>query len=159
MAHQRVTRRRFVAGTLAGGAGPSEAGASLAGIALRHDARTAAAPKQTATDSMIAIADVTMIDTTGAPPRPHTTVVIEGNRIAEIRPAETAQDLEGMRVVDGALCGSPSTSDRRRWQRCLTLPASSASSSPPATPIRTRGTHPARNPALDRPCHNTRTVW
>jgi hypothetical protein len=51
---------------------------------------------------MIAINDVTVIDATGAPPRPQTTVVIEGNRIAEIWPTDAAQVPEGARVVDGA---------------------------------------------------------
>jgi hypothetical protein len=50
---------------------------------------------------MIAITDVTVIDATGAAPLADRTVVIEGDRITEIRPS-TAGNLDGMRVVDGA---------------------------------------------------------
>ena len=71
---------------------------------------------------MIAIADVTMIDATGAPPRPHTTVVIEGNRIAAIRPTETAQDLEGMRGLTGRFVGLPRPQFMVRSAPLATMP-------------------------------------
>src|SRR5918995_4721608 len=90
MRTREITRRRFVAGALAGGASLWSSNSSSGVLA------------QPARDSMIAIIDVTVIDATGAPPRPQTTVVIEGNRIAEIRPTDAAQLPEGARVVDGA---------------------------------------------------------
>jgi hypothetical protein len=90
MRTREITRRHFVAGALAGGASLWSSNSSLGVLA-----------QQPARDSMIAINDVTVIDATGAP-RSQTTVVIEGNRIAEIRPADAAQLPEGARVVDGA---------------------------------------------------------
>ena len=63
-----------MAGALAGAAGLRASCPSLRALAQ------SAVPEMT-----IAITDVTVIDATGAPPRPTTTVVIEGDRIAEIR--------------------------------------------------------------------------
>jgi imidazolonepropionase-like amidohydrolase len=59
-------------------------------------------PGSTAVSATVVITDVTVIDATGAPPLPHTTVVIEGERITEIRPASTAQNPKRAQVVDGA---------------------------------------------------------
>src|SRR5829696_9919788 len=87
----QITRRRFLAGALAGGASLSDSFPTLA-----------AAPRQTAPDVPIAITDVTVIDATGAPSRPHTTVVITGERIEEMRSSATDHNLDGIRVVDGA---------------------------------------------------------
>ncbi len=84
-------RRRFVAATLAGGT-------RLRGVFPSLGAR---APQAAATRT-IAISDVTVIDATGSPPLRHVTVVIEGERIAEIRPSNTAPNADGMRIVDGA---------------------------------------------------------
>ena len=86
-----ITRRRFLAGTFVGGASLTRSFPTLA-----------AAPRQTAPDVPIAITDVTVIDATGAPSRPHTTVVITGERIEEMRSSGTDHNLDGIRVVDGA---------------------------------------------------------
>jgi hypothetical protein len=85
------SRRRFVAVTLAAGASPRGAFPSLGALA-----------QQTAANRPIAISDVTVIDATGSPPLRHMTVVIEGEWIAEIRPSNTAPNVDGMRIVDGA---------------------------------------------------------
>ena len=90
MRTREITRRRFVAGALGGGA------------SLWSSYSLSEVLAQPARDSMIAINDVTVIDASGASPRPQTTVVIEGNRIAEIRPTDAAQVPEGVRVVDGS---------------------------------------------------------
>jgi imidazolonepropionase-like amidohydrolase len=86
-----LSRRRFAAVTLA-------AGASLRGAFPSSGALA----QQTAANQTIAISDVTVIDATGSPPLRHMTVVIEGVRIAEIRPSTTAPNVDGMRSVDGA---------------------------------------------------------
>jgi hypothetical protein len=83
-----ITRRRFVAGALAGGAGLRNSLPSLT-------------PAKTAAGTRIAITDVTVIDATGATPLPHMTVTIEGERIAGIQPGDAISNLDGMRVVDG----------------------------------------------------------
>jgi hypothetical protein len=86
-----ITRRCFVAGTIAGGSSLHGSLPSLTGIA-----------RETAPDAPIAITDVTVIDATGAPPRPRMTVVIEGDRIAEIRPSSAGANFNGASVVEGA---------------------------------------------------------
>jgi imidazolonepropionase-like amidohydrolase len=87
----QITRRRFLAGALAGG------------TSLSHAFPTpAAVPKQTVSNAITAITDVTVIDATGAPPLPHTTVVINGERITEIRPSRVEASPDGARVVEGA---------------------------------------------------------
>lgn len=50
----------------------------------------------------IALADVTVIDGTGAPPQPHVTVLIEEGRIAALFPAGDRPLPEGTRVLDAA---------------------------------------------------------
>jgi hypothetical protein len=57
--------------------------------------------RQTAPDATIAITDVTLINATGAPPHPRSTVVIEGDRITEIRSSSSGVDPEGASIVDG----------------------------------------------------------
>jgi imidazolonepropionase-like amidohydrolase len=90
MVPREITRRRFVVGTIAGGVSLRGSLPSLPALA-----------QQAAPDATIAITDVTPIDATGAPPRPQTTVVIAGDRIAEIRPSSTAANPDGASVVDG----------------------------------------------------------
>jgi imidazolonepropionase-like amidohydrolase len=91
MATRTMTRRGFVAGLAAGGVGLGRSRASLA-----------AAGGRPANEPPIVIADVTVIDATGAPPRPHMTVVVESERIGEIRPANPGRATPGARVIDGA---------------------------------------------------------
>jgi Amidohydrolase family len=90
MLTRKIIRRRFVAGSVAGGVSLRGSLPSLPDLA-----------RQTALDAAFAITDVTLIDATGAPPRPQTTVVIEGDRIAEIRPASAGANANGAYVVDG----------------------------------------------------------
>ena len=87
---REITRRRLVAGALAGAASLRASCPSLRALAQ------SAVPQMT-----IAITDVTLIDATGAPPRPKTTVVIEGDRIAEIRDSDAGANPSGVSVVDG----------------------------------------------------------
>ncbi len=101
MVNKRITRRRFVASTLAGGAGVSASFPSSAAASVAQGAVGPARPWQRASDSTIAITDVTVIDATGAPPLPHMTVVIEGERISEIRPTNADRNPEGTHIVDG----------------------------------------------------------
>jgi hypothetical protein len=42
-------------------------------------------------ESGIAITDVTVIDMTGAPPRPHMTLVVQNDRIVRLAPATDVQ--------------------------------------------------------------------
>ncbi len=86
-----ITRRRFVAGTFVGGANLTRSFPTLA-----------AAPGQPAPDAPIAITKVTVIDATGAPPLLNMTVIIDGDRIAEIRPANASGTDERAHVVAGA---------------------------------------------------------
>ena len=87
---REITRRRLVAGALAGTASLRASCPSLRALAQ------SAVPEMT-----IAITDATLIDATGAPPRPKTTVVIEGDRIAEIRDSDAGANPSGVSVVDG----------------------------------------------------------
>ena len=50
--------------------------------------------------SEVVIHDVTLIDCTGADPRPHTTVVVEGGTIRRIGAAEAVQHPRGATVID-----------------------------------------------------------
>src|SRR4029079_10344314 len=50
----------------------------------------------------IVIHDVTVIDGTGAPPRPHADVVVEAGRIAQIGDVASVAHPAGARVIDGA---------------------------------------------------------
>src|SRR5262245_40877401 len=59
---------------------------------------TGAAPPRPAT---LAIVGVTIIDATGAPPRPGMTVLIRGQRIAVVRGAAQVKVPPGARVIDG----------------------------------------------------------
>ena len=90
MAPSKSTRRRFVAGTVAGGVSLRGTLPSLSGLA-----------RQTAPDATVAITDVTLIDATGAPPRPRSTVVIEEDRISAIRSSSAGVDPDGAFIVDG----------------------------------------------------------
>lgn len=56
----------------------------------------------TAQESALAIRDVTVIDGTGGPARPGTTVLIEGRRIVAAGPAAELEIPAGARIVDGA---------------------------------------------------------
>src|SRR6266852_7281785 len=55
----------------------------------------------TSNDRTLAIANVTVIDATGAAAQPSTTVVVRGGRIVSVGPAATAAIPRGARVVDG----------------------------------------------------------
>jgi hypothetical protein len=90
MASRQITRRRFLAGTVAGEVSLRGTRPSLSDLA-----------RQTAPGETFAITDVTLIDATGAPPRPKTTVVIEGDRITEIRSSSAGVDPDGAFIVDG----------------------------------------------------------
>jgi hypothetical protein len=48
-----------------------------------------------------AIRDVTVIDGTGAPPRPHSTIVVRGDRILSIGPMDKTVIPKGARVIGG----------------------------------------------------------
>ena len=50
----------------------------------------------------VAVTNVTLIDATGAPPRPMTTVIVNGGRIVTIGPADRIRVPENAVVVDGA---------------------------------------------------------
>jgi amidohydrolase family protein len=50
----------------------------------------------------IVLTRVTVIDATGAPPKPDMTLIISGNRIAELGKAKDVRVPEGAQVVDGA---------------------------------------------------------
>ncbi len=98
--HGRITRRRLVAGTVSLGA---SLGQSATSFAVGDEGRAHQVPGAHArSGDVAAIADVTVVDATGSPPLPHMTVTIEGERIADIRPADTAEAPAGVRVVDGA---------------------------------------------------------
>jgi imidazolonepropionase-like amidohydrolase len=96
---QRIDRRCFVAGTLAG---VGLAGVSSASPPAAAQAPAAAATPRSAASETIAIAGVTLIDATGGPPLPNTTVVIQGDRIAAVQPTGETRNLADARVVDGA---------------------------------------------------------
>jgi imidazolonepropionase-like amidohydrolase len=96
----QITRRTFVAATLVGASLGRPFPARAASLA--HGAEIFSTPGQETKDASLAIAGVTVIDATGAPPQPHMTVVIEGERIAEIQPSDGTRTPEGMRVIDGA---------------------------------------------------------
>lgn len=59
------------------------------------------AAMSTTAHAQLAIRDVTVIDGTGAPARPHQTVVVENNRIATIGDVSTVRIPRGARVLDG----------------------------------------------------------
>src|SRR5271154_2769786 len=52
--------------------------------------------------STVAITHVTVIDTTGAPPKPDMTVIIEDQRIVELGKSNTMHAPAGARLVDGS---------------------------------------------------------
>ncbi len=52
--------------------------------------------------NLLAILHVTVIDCTGAAEKPNSTVLITGDRIAEVGPSQTVRIPEGARVVDGS---------------------------------------------------------
>jgi hypothetical protein len=100
--HGRITRRQLVAGTVSLGA---SLGQSATSFAVGDEGRAHQVPGAHARSgdvAAIAIADVTVVDATGSPPLPHMTVTIEGKRIADIRPADTAEAPAGVHAVDGA---------------------------------------------------------
>jgi imidazolonepropionase-like amidohydrolase len=57
---------------------------------------------QTSTPGDLAIIGATLIDGTGAPPRPATTVVIRDGRIAEVAPDGTVRLREGTDIIEAA---------------------------------------------------------
>src|SRR5215470_10173264 len=52
--------------------------------------------------NFLVISHVTLIDATGAPAKPDQTVVIKGNRIAEVNPTGSSRALESAQLVDGS---------------------------------------------------------
>jgi imidazolonepropionase-like amidohydrolase len=66
------------------------------------ESRTARASESSSADRPLALVDVTVIDGTGAPPRPHMTVVVEGGRIAAIFPVGQGEVPRGAEVPDVA---------------------------------------------------------
>lgn len=95
--HIRTTRRRFVAGALAAGAGIGTASANLTDALAKSPG-----PTGSTTNPPIAIAGATVIDATGADPIPNATVLIEGDRIAAVGPVDAVEVPAGARVIDGA---------------------------------------------------------
>jgi hypothetical protein len=83
-----ISRRNVLRAGLATGAG--------AVIGLTQSAPTAAAKR-----SVIAFVGVTVIDTTGGPPRPDQTVVVEGDRIIGLGGRRDVRVPHGATVVDG----------------------------------------------------------
>jgi imidazolonepropionase-like amidohydrolase len=63
---------------------------------------TGAQPARADRGPAVALPDVTVIDGTGAPPRPHTTVLVEGGRISALLPAGQQPLPRGVRVLDVA---------------------------------------------------------
>jgi len=61
---------------------------------------TSAQPAPRASEAPLAFTHVTVIDATGAPPRPNQTVVIAAGRIAALGPSEETTPPPGARVVD-----------------------------------------------------------
>ncbi len=49
----------------------------------------------------VAIRDATIIDGTGAPPRPHSTIIFRGERIIALGPARTTRIAKSARVING----------------------------------------------------------
>ncbi|HYE95888.1 MAG TPA: amidohydrolase family protein, partial [Rubricoccaceae bacterium] len=62
---------------------------------------TTSPPTLSETDRVV-LADVTVIDGTGAPPQPHLTVVLDGGQIAAVFPTGSRPLPEGARVLDVA---------------------------------------------------------
>ena len=60
------------------------------------------APREDASAPALAITHVTVVDGTGAPPRPDQTVVVSGGRIVEAGPAARVRIPRGAQVVDGS---------------------------------------------------------
>ena len=58
-------------------------------------------PASAQKDSPLAIAHVTVIDCTGAPPKPNSTVVIAEGRITAVGPSDRVSIPAGVHVVDG----------------------------------------------------------
>jgi len=59
-------------------------------------------PASAQQNSALAITDVTVIDCTGAPPKPHSTVVIASGQIAAVGPGHSVSIPAGAQVVDGS---------------------------------------------------------
>lgn len=63
---------------------------------------TACGPRMSAQTDSVVVQDVTVIDSTGAPPRPHVSVLIVGGNIKSISPAsETPTPRNGRSTLDG----------------------------------------------------------
>jgi imidazolonepropionase-like amidohydrolase len=73
---------------------------SVVAIALGLIALQLAAQDQLPTAKTLVIAHVTVIDGTGAPPRPDETVVVEHGRITRIGPAKSVQTPKDAQIVD-----------------------------------------------------------
>src|ERR1700749_4505055 len=56
----------------------------------------------TSNDGALVITNVTVIDATGAPARPASTVVVRSGRIVSVGPASGTRVPRGARVVDGS---------------------------------------------------------
>ncbi|HET7767169.1 MAG TPA: hypothetical protein VFN74_00250, partial [Chloroflexota bacterium] len=89
-ANPALSRRRAL-GTAAG---------TAASAALHWRTATAHSGATTASDITLAIQDVSLVDGTPAPPRPHSTVLLSGDRIAAILDRPTPLP-EGTPIIDG----------------------------------------------------------
>jgi imidazolonepropionase-like amidohydrolase len=69
---------------------------AASGAAAQRGGRGGAAPQT------IFVTDTTLIDGTGAPPRPHTTIVIRDGKIADLTTGELIDATAGETVIDGA---------------------------------------------------------
>jgi imidazolonepropionase-like amidohydrolase len=75
--------------------------AATAALALLSAAVFVARPSAAAAASGFAIVGATVIDGTGAPPRPDTVIVVEGDRITAVGSRAQVALPKGLRIVDG----------------------------------------------------------
>jgi hypothetical protein len=97
-----MTRRHLMAGALCAGASLGTPFTMPSPDATLRMPGVSEARRQIDAESSIAITDVTVIDATGAPPRPRMTVTIDGERIVAIAPAAATEVPAGVQVVNGA---------------------------------------------------------
>lgn len=71
---------------------------AAAGIAAAVLALGAAGP---GAPSSLLVSDVTLVDGTGAPPRPHVDLLVRDGRLLAVEPAGTARQADAARVIDG----------------------------------------------------------
>ncbi len=121
----------------------------LLGIALAATAASAA---------VTAIHDVTVIDGTGADPKPHMTIVIRGERIVAMGPVSKVRIPKGARVVQGrGRYAIPGLWDMHvhLWYEQDQLPVFVANG---ITGVRDMGSDYARTTAWRRDCENGKAI-